>query len=91
MIGFFIKHKKVRGVITVFLTLIYLSVYALIGIFVDGGRVRMAKTVIEDVQQIATENIMSQYNRGLYEYYGLFGITDYAQEDIVKDVQKQIE
>ena len=91
MVMFFVKHKKVRGVITIFLTLIYLSVYLLIGIFVDGGRVKMARTMLEDVQQVATENIMSQYNRGLYEYYGLFGITDYAKEDIVKDVQKQIE
>lgn len=91
MIKFFTTHRKVRGVITVFLTLIYLSTYLLICIFVDGGRVRMAQTVIEDVQQIATENVMSQYNRGLYEYYGLFGVSDYKIDDIAKDVKAQIE
>lgn len=91
MLSFFIKHKKVRGVITVFFTIIYLSTYLLIGIFVDGGRVRMAGTVIEDAQQIATENVMSQYNRGLYEYYGLFGISDYNVDSITKDVKTQIE
>lgn len=91
MLSFFTKHKKVRGVITVFLTLIYLSTYLLIGIFVDGGRVRMAGTVIEDAQQIAVENVMSQYNRGLYEYYGLFGISDYNVDSITKDVKTQIE
>ena len=66
MIKFFIKHKKVKGVITIFLTLVYLSTYLLIGIFVDGGRIRMAQATVEDVQQIATENAMSQYHRGLY-------------------------
>lgn len=91
MISFFTKHKKVQGVITVFLTIIYLSVYLLIGVFVDGGRVKMAQTVVEDVQQIATENAMSQYNRGLYEYYGLFGITDYDVDKIASDVKAQIE
>ena len=91
MIKLINKHKKVRGVITVFFTLIYLSVYLLMGIFVDGGRVRMGRAIIEDVQQIATENVMSQYNRGLYEYYGLFGVTDYYPEDIVADVKAQIE
>lgn len=90
MVGFFIKHKKVRGVITVFLTIIYLSVYLLIGVFVDGGRIRMASTAMEDIQQIATENIMSQYDRGLYEYYGLFGVSDYKTEQIKKDVYNQI-
>ena len=91
MFSFFLKHKKTRGVITIFLTLIYLSVYLLIGIFVDGGRVRIAQTAIEDIQQIATENVMSQYNRGLYEYYGLFGTDGYTAEQISKDVQSQIE
>ena len=91
MVNFFIKHKKVRGVITVFLTLIYLSVYLLIGVFVDGGRVRMAGTVVEDIQQIATENVMSQYNRGLYEYYGLFGVSNYEVDQMAKDIKAQIE
>lgn len=91
MIRFFIRHKKVRGVITVFFTIVYLSVYLMIGVFVDGGRIKMASTALEDIQQIATENIMSQYNRGLYEYYGLFGVSNYSVEDIAKDVQKQIE
>lgn len=91
MLGFFVKHKKVRGVITIFLTLIYLVTYLTIGVFVDGGRIKMAQTVIEDVQQIATENVMSQYHRGLYEYYGLFGISNYETDQIAKDVQAQIE
>ena len=91
MFEFFLKHKKVRGVITVFLTIIYLSVYLLIGIFVDGGRIRMAQTMVEDVQQIATENVMSQYNRGLYEYYGLFGVDNYDVDKISEDIKKQID
>lgn len=91
MISFFIKHKKVKGVITVFLTIVYLSTYLLIGLFVDGGRIRMAQTTMEDVQQVATENVMSQYHRGLYEYYGLFGISNYETDQIVKDVKSQIE
>lgn len=90
MLEFFIKHRKVKGVITVFLTLIYLSVYLMIGIFVDGGRVRMANAMIEDVQQIATENVMSGYNRGLFEYYGLFGVNK-TTEEISNEVKTQIE
>ena len=90
MLKFFVKHSKVRGVITVFLTMIYLSVYLLIGVFVDGGRIRMASAMIEDVQQIATENAMSQYNRGLYEYYGLFGVNE-TPDAISEDIKNQIE
>lgn len=91
MINFFIKHKKARGVITIFFTLTYLSTYLLIGIFVDGGRVRMARTAIEDAQQIATANVMANYNRGLYEYYGLFGLSDYTEEQISNDIISQVE
>lgn len=91
MLKLFIEHKKARGVITIFLTIIYIFTYLMIGVFVDGGRIRMAQTTIEDVQQIATENAMSQYHRGLYEYYGLFGVSDYNTDKIAKDIQAQIE
>lgn len=91
MLRFFIQHKKVRGAITIFLTIAYLSFYLMIGTLVDAGRVRMSHAAIEDMQQIATENIMSQYNRGLYEYYGLFGLSGYTPDDIAADVKIQIE
>lgn len=90
MVQFFIKHKKTRGVITIFLTIIYLAVYIFAGVFVDGARIKMAQTVIEDVQQIATENIMSQYDRGLYEYYGLMATCGYDPDTIAKGVQSEI-
>lgn len=91
MLRFFIQHKKVRGAITIFLTIAYLSFYLMIGTLVDAGRVKMSHAAIEDMQQIATENIMSQYNRGLYEYYGLFGLSGYTPDDIAADVKIQIE
>lgn len=90
MIQFFIKHKKTRGVITVFLTIIYLTAYMFAGVFVDGARVKMAQTIVEDVQQISNENIMAQYDRGLYEYYGLMATCGYDPDVIAKEVQEEI-
>lgn len=73
---FGLSHKA-KGAISVFLVLIYILVFALMCILVDGGRIRLAAAQTEEVQQLANESMMTYYHRGLYEYYDLFGETKY--------------
>ena len=78
----FRMKKKARGAITVFLTIIYLMVYILLGFLVDGGRIRMARAEAEEAQQLANESMMTNYNAVLYQYYNLFGETKYTAEEM---------
>lgn len=73
---FGLSHKA-KGAISVFLVLIYILVFALMCILVDGGRIRLAQAQAEEVQQLANESMLTYYHRALYEYYDLFGETKY--------------
>ena len=64
--------KRLTGAISIFLTIIFVSNYALIGLLVDSGRLRMARAVAEGALDNAGASVLSYYNRMLYDLYGLF-------------------
>ena len=90
MVNFILKHKKTRGAITVFMVIAYLAFYLLTAVLVDGSRIHMAKTNVEDLQQLVNNNLLSQFDRGLYEHYGLFGVLDVTDDSIKSELKKQI-
>ena len=59
------------------MTIIYLWVFILEALLVDGGRMRLAEAEAEEAQQMANESVMALYNEALYQYYDLFGQTKY--------------
>ncbi len=80
--------QKSKGAISVFMAIIYMWVFILEALLVDGGRLRLAEAEVEEAQQLANESAMTLFNDGLYQYYDLFGETKYTTDkmkDIVKD------
>lgn len=84
-------NRKTRGAITVFMVIIYILVYALLGVLVDGGRVQMAKAEAEQVQQLANESVLANYDLALYQYYGLFGETAYGTDEMQDKITSQMQ
>lgn len=76
---FGLSHRA-KGAISVFLVIIYIFVFALMGVLVDGGRIRLAEAQAEEIQQLANESMLTYFHRALYEYYDLFGETKYTTE-----------
>ncbi len=72
-----------------FMAIIYMWVFILEALLVDGGRLRLAEAEAEEAQQLANESAMTLFNDGLYQYYDLFGETKYTTDKmkgIVKDL-----
>lgn len=84
--------RRAKGAITVFMVIAYIWVFILMGVLVDGARIRMAEAQAEEIQQIANETMLTYYNRALYEYYDLFGETYLPVESMgsmVQDLMQQ--
>lgn len=62
------------GSITVFLSLVSILLVALLGTIVEGARYTVCKNHVKRTIRTATESLMTEYNRPLYENYGLFFI-----------------
>lgn len=67
------KLSKNRGVISVFLLVIFVVTYVAMGMLVDAARYRMSRTYAEAALDMATESILASYDNMLFELYGLFG------------------
>lgn len=64
-------HKSVEGVISVFLVIILVPCLAIASLFVDLGRVHMAKGVAESSADLALNTLLTQYDADLEEWYGM--------------------
>ena len=71
------------GSITVFLSLVFLLVFALFGTLLETARYTVCKNHAARTLRTGAEGLLSEYNRPLYEHYGLFfiekGGTPYEQ------------
>ena len=61
-----------RGVISVFLLIIFMITYVFMGMLVDAGRYRMAQTYMESALDSASSSVLSSYNKLVFDLYGLF-------------------
>lgn len=73
-----------KGSITVFLSIILLAFVTLIGSIIECGRVTISRVQSNRSASNACKSIMSEYNRDLKDWYGLFGISLY-DKDIIED------
>lgn len=63
-----------KGSITVFLSLIFLLIFALFGTLLETARYDICKNHAKRTLRIGAEGLLTEYNRPLYEHYGLFFI-----------------
>ena len=75
--------RRLMGSITVFLSLVFLLVFALFGTLLETARYTVCKNHAARTLRTGAEGLLSEYNRPLYEHYGLFfiekGGTPYEQ------------
>jgi len=77
------QHTK--GVISVFLLIIFTAMYLITGIMVDYGRIKMAQATVGLSADQAAESVLSYYNKMLYEMYGLLA-TDSDSTEKAKEI-----
>ena len=63
-----------RGEITVFLTLIFLSICSLLCGLAESARTAGARYYARQALNAAADSLMAQYHRGLWENYRIFGL-----------------
>ena len=63
---------RAKGSITVFLSLALILVIALVGSLLESARVTVAKEIALDDSYLATQNILAEYQRELWDDYHLF-------------------
>jgi len=74
--------RKTKGAIAVFLTVIMLGMVVFEGVMIDTSRIIAAKTVTSGAGDLALNSALTNYDKVLYEVYGLFAsATDEADLD----------
>lgn len=69
-----------RGVISVFLLIIFMITYVFMGMLVDAGRYRMAEAYMESALDSASNSVLSNYNDLVFDLYGLFSVDTKLEE-----------
>ncbi|NJD04294.1 MAG: hypothetical protein FIA99_17250, partial [Ruminiclostridium sp.] len=79
--------NKDSGQITVFLSIILLSVIILAGVLVDASRVSSGESLVRSAVSSAARSVLAGYGSRLKESYGLFAF-DAANEEELEDTVK---
>lgn len=74
--------KKNKGAITVFLILITTVVFCFIGLMIDGARILVAKSAVNEAAATAMRSTLGHYDKTLVSEYGLYAIQDTKQDKI---------
>lgn len=86
--------KKVQGSITVFLTMIFLLLFSLFGITFDHVRVMASQSYLRMAAHSAAMTIFGNYNRELYQDYGLYaygGVNGMGVAELEQELQSCLE
>ena len=75
-------NRRFKGAISIFLVIILVANYALVGLLVDSGRQRMARANAEMALDSAANSVLSYYNKMLFDLYGLFATDSLSVDDI---------
>ena len=72
--------KKAQGAISIFLVIILVPMMTVSSLFVDAGRVRLAKGVAEAASDLALNTALTDYDTMLKDMYGLFATSQSVDE-----------
>lgn len=79
------QQKQNNGTITVFLSITFLFIMAMLGTLIDGARLVEANALVYYAADLAATSALAQFRYDLKDRYGLF-----AYEDDPKDVLQQV-
>lgn len=75
-------ENKNKGAITVFLILITTVVFCFVGLMIDGARILVAKSAVNEAAATAMRSTLGHYDKTLVSEYGLYAIQDTNKEKI---------
>lgn len=76
--------KRFRGVITVFLTLVFLLLFGLFSVLIEGIRVRNARLNLERSLNMGLSSVFSEYYQPLWQEYHLLGLSEEGLEERIR-------
>ncbi|MBD5544098.1 MAG: hypothetical protein HDR01_07655 [Lachnospiraceae bacterium] len=82
MLNYFVKNK--HGVISVMLAIILTGILSFSSILVEIGRYRSVKALFNEMSDNALFSTLSQYDKDLYERFGLLAMEKKTDEDTYK-------
>ncbi len=84
------KKEKIAGVITVYLSLVFLLLMALITTVLEAARFQAAKVCVEMAADAAVASVFADYYLPLYENYHVFGLdTGYGSAEEGSAIMEQ--
>lgn len=81
MLKFFIR-KKNQGIVSIFLLIVLLPTMIFSTMLMEIGRYKSAKNLLEESAQNAATSILADYNKVLYDKFGLFAFDDQDEEKL---------
>lgn len=72
--------RRNRGLISVFLVIILVPIITVTSLFVDASRMMLAKSVVSSAGDLALNSMMTQYDAGLNDFYGLMASAQNVDE-----------
>ncbi|MCX7921386.1 MAG: DUF5702 domain-containing protein [Clostridia bacterium] len=82
--------QKTKGAISIFLCIVFMAVVMLTGVLVDGSRMRAAETEIKSALDTAAMSELSQYDKILKEFYGLFALADSSPDTLKQEIEASL-
>ncbi|BBF41451.1 hypothetical protein lbkm_0125 [Lachnospiraceae bacterium KM106-2] len=81
--------KRIRGSITIFLTIILLPIIFIVGMIVDSANISLSKSVVESAGELTLNSGLANYDFVLKDVYGLFAMSqNYESEEArTKDLE----
>lgn len=93
MVAILSQWKK-QGSVTVFLTMIFLLTFSLLGVTYDCARMSAVQGYVKVAGSSAARTVFGDYNRELFQEYGLLGYGGYdgrGREDLNRDFMEVLE
>ncbi len=83
-----VQRLRWRGQISVFLSLILICVCGLLCGLLESARTAGARCYLQMAAHSAMDSLFSQYHRGLWEQYRIFGLEHIEEEDAAEEFER---
>lgn len=83
---------KKRGSITIYLSIVMISVILLVNVICEGARISSVQTQIKNFTYMSTESVLAGYGRQVYEDYGILLVWENKKVETIikKNIQDNI-
>lgn len=87
-----IMKQKEEGTITVFMSLILILILSLLLTIIEGARVNTTRTFAERALMTATDSLLAEYYKPLWDEYHVFGYYANQNDELIikQDIQKKL-